>query len=334
MAITNDGLYTWYGGATTPDPGKFIFPAAVTQIYAVSNRSSHTLALTNDGLYAWGGNGSGELGDGTTITRNFTAARVIFPAVVTSVTAIAAGYNHSLAITNDGLYAWGDNENGEVGDGTRTDRLLPVKVVFPPAVTTVTAIAASQSTSYALTNNGAYAWGNDYAGQLGNGSFGYLPDGTSDMGQTLPVKVLFNIGTKGKTATTVTSVTAIAAGEHYALAITNDGLYAWGENLAGCLGNGNTTNSAYPVKVLFNVRTNSKDKTPPAVTSIYAIAAGRITSFAITNDGLYAWGYNGNGELGLGSADTSNYKLIPTKVPGEDAATSVAAGEYFTIDLH
>jgi alpha-tubulin suppressor-like RCC1 family protein len=89
-------------------------------------------------------------------------------------------------------------------------------------------------------------------------SLGILPDGTSDLGQTTPVKVVFNSG-KGnkKSSAAVTSVAQIAAGEHYALAITDDGLYAWGENLAGCLGIGTLDSTALPLKVKF----------PPQVTA-------------------------------------------------------------------
>jgi alpha-tubulin suppressor-like RCC1 family protein len=320
-AITNDGVYFW-SGVVNITPTKFNFPAPVTQVSFISDRFSHALAITNDGLYAWGQNNAGQVGDGTTINRYNTPVKVIFPPAVTSVTQAAAGYWHSLALTNDGLYAWGDNWNGELGDGTRTNRFLPVKVALPASVTSVTAIAASQNTSYAVTNDGVYAWGNDFAGQLGNGSFGILPDGTSDVGQVLPVKVLFN--NKGKV--TVTSVTAIAAGEHYALAITNDGLYAWGENLAGALGIGSLTNTAYPTKVQFS------KKTPITVT---AISAGRNHTLAVTSNGLYAWGDNSNGKLGLGTmGQADSYRWTPVKVPGEDSAIQAAAGDYFSVALH
>jgi alpha-tubulin suppressor-like RCC1 family protein len=320
-AITNDGVYFWYG-VVNITPTKFAFPAAVSQVSFISDRFSHALAITNDGLYAWGQNNAGQVGDGTTTSSWNTPVKVLFPAAVTSVTAAAAGYWHSLAITNDGLYAWGDNQNGELGDGTRTNRLLPVKVALPASVTTVTAIAAGQNSSYAVTNDGVYAWGNDFAGQLGNGSFGILPDGTSDLGQVLPVKVLFN--SKGKTV--VTSVSAIAAGEHYALAITNDGLYAWGENLAGALGIGSLTNTAYPTKVQFSKRT--------AVT-VQSISAGRNHSLAITSDGLYAWGDNSYGKLGLGTmGQADSYRSTPAKVPGEGAAIMAAAGDYFSVAIH
>lgn len=315
LAITQDGsLYEWFG-VTDVVPTQVAFPPVGTEVMSVSKRFSHTLALTNDGLYAWGLNYRGQLGDGTTINRS-TPDKVIFPPGVTSVTGIAAGYSHSLAITNDGLYAWGDNFNGELGDGTRINRSSPVKVALPPTVTMVIQVAAGRNDSYAITNDGLYAWGSDFAGQLGNGSFGVLPDGSSDAGQTLPVKVLFN--SKGKV--TVTSVTEIAAGEYYALAMTNDGLYAWGMNVSGCLGTGTGT-TALPVKVKF----------PKAVTTVTAIAASTNHSLAVTDDGLYAWGNNSAGQLGIAN---KFYQLTPAKVPGEDNAIDVAAAEYSSLVLH
>jgi alpha-tubulin suppressor-like RCC1 family protein len=186
----------------------------------------------------------------------------------------------------------------------------------------VTAIAAGHNTSYAVTNDGVYAWGNDYAGQLGNGSFGYLPDGTSDLGQVLPVKVLFN--SKGKIV--VTSVTAITAGENYALAITNDGVYGWGENITGQLGNGTLTNSAYPTKVQFSKKT---------LVTATAISAGRSHVLAATSDGLYAWGDNSGGKLGLGTmGQADSYRWTPTKVTLESGVVMAAAGSYFSVALH
>lgn len=311
-AITNDGVYFW-SGVVNITPTKLAFPAAVTQVSFISDRNSRALAITNDGVYGWGTNGRGQVGDGTYTPRWDTPVKVLLPASVTSVTAIAAGYYHSLAVTNDGLYAWGDNMNGELGDGTRTSTPLPVKVALPSSVTSITAIAAGNNSSYAVTNDGLYAWGNNAAGQLGNGS--------TATDQVLPVKVQFNTGTKGKTTTTVTSVTSIAAGLDYALAITNDGLYAWGQNSSGQLGIGSQINKAYRTKVQFSSKT---------VITVKSISAGRDHNLAVTSDGLYAWGSNAYGKLG----PISGTGLSPAKVLGEDGAIMAAAGNYFSVALH
>src|SRR5690242_6350736 len=76
-------------------------------------------------IWAWGSNSYGQLGDGTTISRSFPV-RVNG---LCSVVAIAGGYDHSLAILDDGsLWGWGYNLWGQVGDGTFTDRYSPVPV--------------------------------------------------------------------------------------------------------------------------------------------------------------------------------------------------------------
>jgi hypothetical protein len=305
-AITNDGVYFW-SGVVNITPARFAFPAPVSQVSFISDRNSHALAITNDGLYAWGMNGAGQVGDGTTINRYDTPVKVAFPASVTSVTAAAAGYYHSLAVTNDGLYAWGDNRYGELGDGTRTSHITPVKVALPASVTTVIAVAAGRDTSYAVTNDGVYAWGSGFAGQLGNGR--------SVTDQVLPAKVVF----KGKVA--ITSVTAIAAGESYALVITNDGLYSWGVNSSGQLGIGTLTNALSPTKVQFSKKT---------VLTVKAVSAGVDHSVAVTSDGLYVWGSNAGGKLGL----ADSYRSTPTKLVGEDGALMAAAGNYFSVALH
>jgi len=124
MAITADGLYWWGDGVATPM--KVTFPATVTTVIAAAGGMYHSLALTDDGVYAWGGNGSGQLGNGTT-TDSTMPVEVIFPSTVTTVSAIAAGSYHSMAITDDGLYTWGDN-GGQLGDGTTKSREKPVLV--------------------------------------------------------------------------------------------------------------------------------------------------------------------------------------------------------------
>lgn len=289
---------TWGDGSSRIVP--VVFPVGVTPISFSAYEYHGGLAITQDGsLYDWFG------------VSNVVPARVTFPPAVTEVIAASKRYAHTLALTNDGLYAWGLNYRGQLGDGTVIDRSTPTKVVFPPEVTSVTAVAAGYIHSLAITNDGLYAWGQSWTGQLGNGSFGKLPDGSIERGQTLPVKVLFD--------RKVTSVTDIEAGEYYAMAITNDGLYAWGMNQSGSLGTGGGT-TALPMKVRF----------PKAVTTVQEIAASTNHSLAVTNDGLYVWGNNSAGQLGI----DKYYVFTPVKVPGEDDAIDVGAIEYSSIAIH
>ena len=303
LAITDGGLYVWGDGANVPV--NVVFPPTATTAAAIAAGTYHSLALTDDGLYAWGGNGSGQLGDGTTTDRT-APVQVLFPSTVTTISAIAAGAYHSLALTDDGLYAWGSNGSGQLGNGTYAEQTVPVKVAFPSTVTTLRAISAGGFHSLAITNDGVYAWGNNTFGQLGNGT---------TTGSARPTKVVFQKKTRPA------AVTDIAAGFWHSLAIGDNTVYGWGFNGNGELGDGTGVAQVSPVKALFPRRT------PLMVT---AIAAGSMHSLAITDNGLYAWGSNASGQLGMQGAN----RYTPTKVQAERNVIDIGAGYYHSLALH
>uniref|UniRef100_UPI00037A2E94 RCC1 domain-containing protein n=1 Tax=Salinispora arenicola TaxID=168697 RepID=UPI00037A2E94 len=172
---------------------------------------------------AWGLNNVGQLGDGTT-TDSSTPVAVGVPAG-TTVTAVAAGEFHSVAVTSAGtVLAWGFNDSGQLGDGSTTSSSTPVAVDVP-AGTTVTAVAAGDRHSVAVTSAGTVlAWGDNFWGQLGDGS---------TTNRSTPVAVDVPAGT---------TITAIAAGGARSVAVTSTGTaLAWGYNSFGQLGDGTTT---------------------------------------------------------------------------------------------
>ncbi len=132
---------------------------------------------TSGAVFAWGSNIYGQIGDGTTMPR-LTPVRVKLPAGV-KVTALREGGQFTLALTTKGqVLAWGDNFDGELGDGTGLNRALPVRVQLPKGVT-VTAISAGADSALALTRSGrVLSWGANLVGQLGTGTtpaFRFVP---------------------------------------------------------------------------------------------------------------------------------------------------------------
>ena len=133
--------------------------------------ASHSLVLTSDGnVYAWGLNNKGQFGDGTTDTRlSPVAVRMTGELAGKNVSSIFAGEFHSLLLTSDGkVYAWGDNNFGQLGDGTTTQQLLPVAVNMTGELAgkIITSISAGAYYSLALTSDKkVYSWG-----QLGEGT--------------------------------------------------------------------------------------------------------------------------------------------------------------------
>ncbi|NIL63779.1 RCC1 domain-containing protein [Salinispora arenicola] len=219
---------------------------------------------------------------------------------VTGVWSLAAQHTPSpSSAASDTVLAWGQNNDGELGDGTTTNRSTPVDVDLP-AGTEVTAIAAVGDHSLALTSAGTVlAWGQNVRGQLG--------DGTTTSNST-PVDVDLPAGTE---------VTAIAGGDDHSLAVTSAGtVLAWGQNDDVELGDGTTTDRDTPVNV----------DLPPG-TEVTDVAAHGDHSLAVTSAGtVLAWGNNSSGQLGDGTT-TSNSTPVDVDLPAGTEVTAIAGGD-------
>ena len=347
LALGSDGnVYAWgynYNGqlgdgttseqhapvrVKTPDRKTYPdLPADFTYLQ-VSAGGNHSLALGSDGnAWAWGYNGSGQLGDGTssgqsTPVRVKTPDRKTYPDLPADFTylQVSAGASHSLALGSDGnVYAWGYNYNGQLGDGTTSEQHAPVRVKTPdrktypdlPADFTYLQVSAGGDHSLAVGSDGyAWAWGCNYYGNLGNNT----ASGYSD---TNPVPVRVRDPANPTDTSKGLQATQVSAGNHLSLAVGSDGnAYAWGWNYYGQLGNNSYSSSSVPARV--------RDPANPTDTSkglqATQVSARGDHSLAVSSDGnAYAWGYNGNGQLGNNSIPTGQYNskaksLVPVPV--------------------
>jgi alpha-tubulin suppressor-like RCC1 family protein len=282
MFITNgalwdmgyNGFYGELGNASSLNATTPIMIEA-SNVTAIASGELFNLFLKSDGsLWAMGNNSSGQLGDNTTDNGNFYT-NLPEQVVPTNVTAIAAGFTHSLFIKSDGsLWGMGNDYYGQLGDGIYNTNGLqgtnqPEKIV--PG--NVTAIAAGQGHSLFLKADGSL-WG------MGWNQNGQLGDGTTNNVNRPEMIVASN-------------VVAIAAGEAHSLFLKSDGsLWGMGDDVYGQLGDGSFAASA-------PYGTNRPEELVPG--NVTAIGAGYFHSLVIQNGGsLWGTGQNVYGQLGDG----------------------------------
>ncbi len=214
----------------------------VTQISAGDN---HTIALKSDGtVWSWGSNSFGQLGDDTNIDRRSTPVAVRDSSgtgCLTSIVQVSGGGNHTVALRSDGtVWAWGNNDNGQLGNDTTTNVKTPIQVkdsLGTGYLTGVAQISSGYRHTVVLKNDGTvWAWGDNYYGQLGNNA-------TTDT--SLPVRVKDSLGTEY-----LKDIVQVSAGEYHTIGLKSSGtVWAWGNNGSGQLGNNGNVSRNIPIPV-------------------------------------------------------------------------------------
>ncbi len=249
---------------------------------------SHSLALDASGsVWAWGPNGNGQLGLGNALPPGASARHPYKVPKLRDVIAISAGFDHSLALdANGSVWAWGNNEKGQLGDGTTSNRSVPGVV---KGLSEIVAIAAGLNFCLALGVDGqVWSWGANGHGQLGIGT-------TNDRLQP---------GTAPKLAG-VMVISACGGGGEFSLALAADGkVWGWGFNHYGQLGDGTTTD-----------RPSAK---PLSIGDAVGVAAGAWHSVVLLADGaVKTAGGNDSGQLGDGTT-AQRHKFDFVTVPEGD----------------
>lgn len=292
-------------------------------------------------VFATGTNNYGELGLGNDEGAFVPTVAPLF----TGATSVASGRNFSCALFSGTVRCVGRNRTGELGDGTKTDKVLAV--VDAQGLTDATELVAGEGFACAKRSGGEIrCWGSNDSGELGIGfsrtqatpfplsaSYAHMAAGNSvGCGITAAGALRCagydsgGLGTGTATYVTLptpatvsglsTGVTAVTVGQDFACALHSGAAKCWGQNGGGQLGTGGNTASLSPAQVT-GLDANVTD-----------IAAGRQGfACAVQSGAAKCWGLNSQGQLGNGSNATSS---TPVQVTGLDSGvTRVCASSQF-----
>jgi alpha-tubulin suppressor-like RCC1 family protein/sugar lactone lactonase YvrE len=295
--ISLGNVYCW-GIMTGTNIREFVTPTKIDTggvwtgktVTDISTSFDHSCAVADGAAFCWGYGGNGQLGDGTLANSN-TPVAVDASGVLNGkvVTAVSTGVNTSCAIADGSVYCWGDNGDGQLGDGTTTTRPAPVAIDSTNILSgkTVTKLSMGAGGGCVIASGAPYCW----TSRPGNGT-AYM----NNVAHTITAVNISGV-LSGKT------VTAITAGSS-SCAIADELPYCWGYDSYGELGAGGPGTTDVPIAVDASGVLNGK-----TVTSLpdsdndgdCVLAAGKA----------FCWGANYNGQLGDGTLTDRN---VPTAV--------------------
>ena len=264
----------------------------------VKGGTTFTIATKTDGtLWGWGNGNNGATGHGN--TTDYSVPIQVGSLTDWSDISVASNYT-TVAVKTDGtLWAWGKNDNGQIGDGSTTARSSPVQI---GSLTTWSKAVTEGETTLALNTGGEiFGWGRNNRGQAG-------------LGDTVKTSSPVQIGSLTNWADIATMGSSTYGN---GFAINTDGeLFSWGDGYAGTTGQGNATDYSSPVQV--------GTLTDWASLPLDTQTTNEMT--AIKTDGtLWGWGKNSSGRIGIGN--TTKYSS-PVQVGsgGGWASSSIGTG--------
>ena len=278
-------------------PVPVLVPGIANAVGIAASRERSVALLADGTVWSWGDGSEGAAGDGVYATSLMAGTERLVPVEAVGIrtaVAIAAGSRHTLALLANGtVWAWGWNEQGQLGNASKKASAVPVQV---PGISNAIAIAAGTEHSLAVLADGSVrAWGWNVDGRLGNGTKG---EGTDS---SVPVAV------HG-----VADAVGVAAwAQSYAL-LADGSLRAWGYGYYGALGAGTSEHSARPLRV-------------KGITTAAEVAAGGSAGVALLTDGtVRAWG----GGMISDPGNAAHTSKVPVPVAGvTNAFAPECAGE-------
>lgn len=281
----------------------------LTNVQKIVTDWGTTCAITGGGeLFCWGSNDTGQLGIGTIAESSLDDTETPQRVGLSNVTAIALDSNTACAVSSGDLYCWGDNQVGQLGDGTTTNSSLPVKV---PGLTAVSGVSISVGTVCATAGGAAWCWGHNRYGQLGDGSTDthYSPTIVPGLG----------------------AVTSVQTSDKATCAISDGVVYCWG-NSSGLFGGRQDDATPHPTPApvpgfgTVDTFALGGNMTPLDADNPDTLWASNAVLCAIVDGRAVCAGQNNKGQLGDG---TTAQPPAPITVDGLTGVTQVAVSGSF-----
>lgn len=251
----------------------------------------HTCRIKDSKVYCWGYNNQGQLGNNT-YTNSLTPVAVYTGGVLNGrkVTDLTTGTYHNCVLADGEPFCWGNNDYGQLGDGTTTETSKPVAVNTSGVLNgkKISDIRAFGYHTCVLADGAPYCWGQNTYGQLGN---------NSTTNSLVPVATYTGGTLSGK------SISMIRLGYSHTCVLADGVPQCWGYNNYGQLGNNSTTNSSVPVTVYTAGELNGR--------TITQLASSSYTNCVVADGAPYCWGHNSYGQLGNNS---TTHSYVPTAV--------------------
>ena len=275
--------FATYKGNFTPQPITDIGMGNVAW-NDVACGNSHSLATKSDGsIYSWGLNTSGQLGNNSLITRSNYVIPYSYQSFGNDWSSVSCGDSHTIAKKTDNtMWSWGLNGNGQLGDNTISQTNLMVQECSLSSNWNFIS-AGYRSNSATKSDGTCWSWGLNTQGQLGNNTTTH---------RSSPVQ---NVAGG-------TNWSVVSAGNQFNIAYKSDGtIWSWGFASSGSLGDNTTASKSYPtIPFSFGVGNNW-----------IALSCGSNHNAAIKTDGtLWCWGNGINGKLGT---NTVAIYSVPTQ---------------------
>lgn len=295
-SISGGQLYCWGRntqgqlgiGSTynSSNAARYVSTFSNTLVTSIATGYRHECAVAGGAVYCWGSDPEKLLIGNSQYSYSYTPILTSnsdlnspFPASL-----LSTGDTHTCAIIDNTVFCWGNNSDGQLGNGVdKTDRKIPTQL---PSLATKNAslIASGNGFSCAsITATGGsdqiYCWGKNNKGQLGIGTASSAPVLTPTLVKGLPASM---------------KVTSLSAGETHACAVANSNVYCWGANDQKQLGDTTTTQRTQA--------TLAKGALPAG--SAQTVSAGNVSTCATAADYLYCWGKNESGVIGVNDGNT------------------------------